>query len=673
MGQTSIDAVIAGTKGFAVALLAPLTARIGNRPRVAADPGQVLGLCSGPGALAVIEFTEGALPGIQALVRDGNGLRVVVGLPAVHAAAEGSLLALGAQVGRWDGKVEGVASAVDRAIAAMAGEPAAEVAVPAPRPAATRPAPAGTTSAAAPPAAGPRAPAGPVVAARAAPAAPAAAKAVAPPAAKPPAAAPAAGARPAAPAPAKPAGPGAAAPVAKAAAPVAPAAAKAPAPPAGAKSAAPVPARPAAAAPIAPAAAAAPAAPAPAKAAAPVAPRPAPAPAPKAEPGVPVLTKQPVLAPAKAAAQPVAPAPAAPPPAAPASVPAAPPPADAAPASGGVPSVARPPANFFDDLGDDVSVDITEEEPAEAAASPGVNFHAPGVYVPPSASASAPKAAWPAGICSAVDAEAALQLALAGNADAAQPLHALALTTLESLSELERDVLEGKPPPVDAGPIRKAAVMRLRVAAVLASAPAAAGSAVDTVALSGILGEIDGLLAEVAPLLQGAPEELAPALEAIRNALVSEAIDFSETAQRVAGNAPAPQQPRTAPRTPAARVLSIEQPMAGPEPGRGRQIALVVLFVVMALAVAAYHGMHWYQIQQLKKSPPGLPSGLTDSGAPANLPRMITPTDAPTDPAEIEKFKADEAAKGNQVIDTGNGTMLVVPGAAPKDKPGGSK
>ena len=42
MGQAGIDAVLAGTKAFAVALLAPLTTRIGNRPRVAADPGQIL-------------------------------------------------------------------------------------------------------------------------------------------------------------------------------------------------------------------------------------------------------------------------------------------------------------------------------------------------------------------------------------------------------------------------------------------------------------------------------------------------------------------------------------------------------------------------------------------------------------------------------------------------------
>src|SRR5512142_1713752 len=98
MGQAPIDAVLAGTKGFAVALLAPLTARIGTRPRVAADPGQVLQLCTGPSALAVIEFTgEGSLNAVRAIVRGGAGVRVVAGLPAAHANAEGTLRAMGVE------------------------------------------------------------------------------------------------------------------------------------------------------------------------------------------------------------------------------------------------------------------------------------------------------------------------------------------------------------------------------------------------------------------------------------------------------------------------------------------------------------------------------------------------------------------------------------------------
>ncbi len=42
---------------------------------------------------------------------------------------------------------------------------------------------------------------------------------------------------------------------------------------------------------------------------------------------------------------------------------------------------------------------------------------------------------------------------------------------------------------------------------------------------------------------------------------------------------------------------------------------------------------------------------------------MITPgnADAIVDPAEVERFKATEEARGNQVIDTGGGPLLVVP------------
>lgn len=50
------EAVVAGSKAFAVTLLAPVTARLGLRPRIAADAAQALSLCRGPGGLVVIEY-----------------------------------------------------------------------------------------------------------------------------------------------------------------------------------------------------------------------------------------------------------------------------------------------------------------------------------------------------------------------------------------------------------------------------------------------------------------------------------------------------------------------------------------------------------------------------------------------------------------------------------------
>jgi len=223
MAQPSVDAVVAGTKGFAVALLAPLTTRVGTRPRVAADAGQVLGLCGTPGALVIIEFLgEGSLAAIQALVRDGQQLRVVAGVPAAHASAEEPLRALGVQVARWDGKVDGVLGAVDRALGAgapgQAPAPAAPQAPRAPAPAAAPRPPAGTQPApprlAAPAPSARPPPAGPPVAPRqAAPAAPRPAG-VARPAAAAPRPSPVAPAAPRPPAAAAPRAPVAAAPTA---------------------------------------------------------------------------------------------------------------------------------------------------------------------------------------------------------------------------------------------------------------------------------------------------------------------------------------------------------------------------------------------------------------------------------------------------------------------------
>jgi hypothetical protein len=554
MSQATINAVLAGTKGFAVAFLAPLTSRVGNRPRVASDPVQILTVCSGPSSLAVVEFTgEGSLQAIQALVRDGKGLRIVAGVPAVHAAAEGTLRALGIEVGRWDGKVDGVIGAVDRILAA------------------SRPA--------------------------AAPAAPASRAPTAPPAARPPRLTPSPVARPAA-APLAPA-PGV---------PVAPRPATAP---------------PAAARPPAPGV--------------PTAPRPGVAPALTPAPGVPVAPR-PAAAPAVAQARP--------PPSSAARIPAP-------------PVAPRPAARFFEDLpGSDVSV------VAEGPAPGSPVFSQPAMYAPP---VMAQRADWPGGTCSVPVAEDALRRALGGVADPSRPLHALAIATLGALSSLERAVLSGEPQAIDATPIRKAAVMRLRVAEALAATPAP-GTPVDMGALSAILGEIDGLLAEVAALLSGAPAELTPALESVRNALVSEAINFSEAASKLSSG-PAPVSAPAVPSARGARVLSFETVEPVEQRGRGKQIFLVVTLVIVAAAVGAYH----FKSRLLRPSAPaptfnGAPAGTVavDKG---KVRTLQAPAGSSLDPVHVMEFEAAEKAKGNTVREVVPGVWISEPSGDKGGKP----
>ena len=317
----------------------------------------------------------------------------------------------------------------------------------------------------------------------------------------------------------------------------------------------------------------------------------------------------------------------------------------------------RPAANFFDDLDADVSVDVAD---LAAPDSQSVDFHAPGVYVPPSP--GAPTADWPSGLSTPAQAEDALQRALQGKADPGRPLQALVLKTLESLSELERAVLAGEPQPIDAAPIRKAAVMRLRVAEALASAPPQ-GSTVDSAALSAIMGEIDGLLAEVAALLGGAPAGLAPALEAIRNSLVREAIDFSEAAQRAAATNPAAAPQPTAPSRRAAQARLIETHSAHELPPEPRRLGAWIALTLVLLLVGGYHVRRYLERPPPADVPtlPGAPEGLRLVEQ-AGRKTLVARPGKKIDPGQLEKFRAQEELKGNEVREVAPGVFVIHPG-----------
>ncbi|HEY6100862.1 MAG TPA: hypothetical protein VIW03_15600 [Anaeromyxobacter sp.] len=276
----------------------------------------------------------------------------------------------------------------------------------------------------------------------------------------------------------------------------------------------------------------------------------------------------------------------------------------------------------------------------------------------------APAASWPATVPGQAEAADALERAIAGvPPPAASPL-AVVAEVVASLSDIERAVLAGGPQPLDPEPMRRAAVMRVRVAAALATVPP--DGAVDAGAVSAFLAEIDALLSDVSALAAGAPPEAQPSLEAVRNALVREAIDLSEALQRVSGagaSAEAPASARAAPRRPQARLLSVERqpPVAPPR----RYAGWIALAAVVALA-GGYHGWRWYQRRaSLAARSVGLPKGTTEVPGAPGAPRIVVPatTDEIPDAAEVQRFKAAEEAKGNVVRENG-GLIEIVPGAA---------
>jgi hypothetical protein len=278
-------------------------------------------------------------------------------------------------------------------------------------------------------------------------------------------------------------------------------------------------------------------------------------------------------------------------------------------------------------------------------------------------------AIWPATGPSAAEAELALRARLAGKEETSS-LRSVIDQVVAGLSTLERDLFTGGGAPFDAELIRHAAVLRLRAAAALATRPPPR-TPVDSVAVAELLSEIDGVLHKVKALVDVATPEQKPQLEAIRNALVREAVDFSEACHEIGtAELPLPGAPATA-RSPgraaAARVLSSHVGLDEedrPEEVRRRTAPLIGLLVVLLLG-GAYHAWRLYS------APPRLPPA-TYEGAPAGtmafqngkasflklLPGQVV------NAAELESFKQREAKRGNTLRELGDGLWIIEPATA---------
>jgi hypothetical protein len=172
-----------------------------------------------------------------------------------------------------------------------------------------------------------------------------------------------------------------------------------------------------------------------------------------------------------------------------------------------------------------------------------------------------------------------------------------------------------------------------------------------------------------------APPDAQTSLAAVRNALVREAIDFSEAVQRASpAGAPAPADAQAASRRPQARLLSIEsEPEKRDLTRRGGPAMWITLAAVAALA-AAWHGWRWYEGRAMRAAlrTPGIPAGLVEIPSAPGAPRALVParTDEAPDAAELAHFKAAEEAKGNAVLERdGVVTIVKAPPAAPAASP----
>jgi hypothetical protein len=207
------------------------------------------------------------------------------------------------------------------------------------------------------------------------------------------------------------------------------------------------------------------------------------------------------------------------------------------------------------------------------------------------------------------------------------------------------------------------------VAVALATAPAP-GGAVDQGAVSAFLADIDALLSDVNALASEAPPEVQASLEAMRNALVKEAIDFSEAVQRAAPAEALPQPAPAARRAPpGVRVVSVatqgEIDLAQAEAKRQRRA--YVLLGVVAVIAAIYHGYGYLERAKIARderptrssAPPG---AMVAPHGSDRAPVMVRSKDgAPFSAEELSRIQSEEALRGNLVRETSPGAVLILP------------
>ncbi|HEY7726527.1 MAG TPA: hypothetical protein VH880_14420, partial [Anaeromyxobacteraceae bacterium] len=287
--------------------------------------------------------------------------------------------------------------------------------------------------------------------------------------------------------------------------------------------------------------------------------------------------------------------------------------------------------------------------------------------------APAAGAAWPAGVPGGPEAEVRLAAAAASPVASSDAEGRIA----QALSDLERRALAGQAVPLDAAVLRRAAALRLRVALALESAPPP-GALHDAAAVQSLLAEIDAVLASLKEVGAAVPAPTVALIDALRNALVKEAVDLTDAVHRIAPQAPPPHAPSIGERRPARREEHrAAEPTWAPARVRARgRWALPALLAASAVAAAAYHGWQLLQRRSLAQriQVPGAPAGMRAIGA-SGAPVLVDEERRTPHPAVLQRFKEEQAARGRTVLEAGPGVLLVVPEppAPASRKPEGGK
>jgi hypothetical protein len=316
----------------------------------------------------------------------------------------------------------------------------------------------------------------------------------------------------------------------------------------------------------------------------------------------------------------------------------------------------------------------TEEHLFEAA-------EAPAEVMPPAAGAGPgfrSSSIWPGTVLSRSEAESVLVAAVAGLWPQ-EALRPLAERVVASLSDLEKAALRGDPVTVEPSPVCRAAALRWVVTVALEAAPAP-GSPVDGAAVQAILGDIDGALADLKGVGEGAGPEALPALEALRRVLVKEAIDLTDAVHRIVPSevVAAPAAPAVAPREarkPPPRAVAFGARPAR-RPGRGKRRLWIALAIATTVGVA-FHGYDYVRRRPPPPPPtvPGAPESLIGSiDRATGIATLTSTSERPPSLADVEKFRLQEELKGRAVREMAPGVYISEPAhRVEKAAPAGSQ
>jgi len=300
---------------------------------------------------------------------------------------------------------------------------------------------------------------------------------------------------------------------------------------------------------------------------------------------------------------------------------------------------------------------------ARAAAGPGVALEIREIAADAPAAEAGALLPLPAELPPGEEVAKLLRAALAHEASPDEVWRPFTERVASQLGDMERVALSGAPFPLDAAPLRTAACLRWRIAAVLESAQVT-GSPPDPEIASALPVEVDAVLAALKALAEAAGAEFQPGIEAARNALVKEAIALTEAmAQAIA----VPTVAAPAPQRQGARLLTMDEVESSADAAResARRRWLWVGLVVSLLAAMVFHGWR-YLSPHAGMAPPTLPGapprtiGAVDPRDGSKI-LMAAPGEVPPSQADLERFKAQEEARGRVVKELAPGVLVAMP------------